>query len=106
MFRGYIRRKFNKLKGPAIYTKKCVNETDFFTLDDLKTLSYEQFFSFTDKDGFIYGFDICSLYNMIDVEKCYKNPYNRNTIPNYILEDLKYIDKLGKILKNAPNIVN
>ena len=104
IFRGHIRRKFNKLKGPAIYTKKCTNESDFYTLDDLQTLSYEQFFSYMDKDGFIYGFDICSLYNMLVNEQCYKNPYNRNNIPNYILVKLKEIVKLGKVLKNSPNI--
>jgi len=104
-FRGCLRRKFNKLKGPALFTKKCTNETDFFTLEDLKHISYNQFYSFKDKDGFIYGFDICSLYNMIYNEKCYKNPYNRTIIPLDVRIDIADILLLGRVLKNSPNII-
>ena len=62
-------RYLNKLRGPALRTRKCTNETDFFTLMDLKEIPEEQFISYKDNDGFTYGFDICSIYNMIVVEK-------------------------------------
>ena len=46
-----------------------MNQTDFFTLEELKDIDNSQFYSFKDKDGFVYGFDVCSLYNMIVIEK-------------------------------------
>ena len=40
-----------------------------FFINGIKRNSRKQFISYKDKDGFIYGFDICSIYNMIVVEK-------------------------------------
>ena len=62
IWRGYLRRYLNKLRGPGLL-KKSVNETDFYTLEDIKDLDISQFYSFKDKDNKIYGFDICSLCN-------------------------------------------
>lgn len=106
IFRGYLRRSFNNLKGPALYNRDlCTNPTDFFTLEELKSIDNSQFYSFKDKDNFIYGFDICSLYNMIVIEKIKDNPYNRNKLPvNKIMNDLKSLVKRGKIYKETPNI--
>ena len=73
VFRGHLVRYLDKLKGPGVRSN-CVNETDFYTLDNLKDLDKSQFYSFKDDDGFIYGFDICSLYNMIVKEKQKKKP--------------------------------
>jgi len=73
-FRGHLIRYLDKLKGPGI-KQKCVNDTDFYTLDMLKDLDKSQFYSFKDDDNFIYGIDICSLYNMIVKEKQKKNPH-------------------------------
>ena len=103
-FRGHLRRYINKLRGPGL-KNTCINETDFYTLNYLKDLDKSQFYSFKDKDGFIYGFDICSLYNMIVKEKQKKNPYNRNILPiNKIYEDIKCILKITKIFKENINI--
>ena len=100
IYKGYLRRKLNKLRGSYIFKiHKCVNETDFYTLENLKDLDYQQLFCFKDTDNFVYGFDICSLYNMLAVEKCNKNPYNRKIIPPNTLGSLKKIINLGKILK-------
>ena len=104
-FRGHIVRLNKKLRGPGIIKNKCVNETDFLTMENLSDLDDSQFYSFKDNDGFIYGFDICSLYNMIVKEKQDKNPYNRNKMPvNKIYEDIKHILKLSKVLKGKINI--
>ena len=104
-FRGYIVRVNNKLRGPGIIINKCVNETDFLTMENLKDLDKSQFYSFKDKDGFIYGFDICSLYNLIVKEKQDRNPYNRNKMPiTKIYEDIKHILKLSKIFNKKINI--
>ena len=104
MWRGYLRRYLNNLRGPGL-VKKCVNETDFYTLEDIKDLDISQFYSFIDKDSKIYSFDICSLYNMIVKEKQTKNPYNRNELPiNKMKLDMRKILKIGKILNERPNI--
>jgi hypothetical protein len=68
VFRGHLVRYLGKLKGPGV-KNDCVNETDFYTLDNLKDIDKSQFYSFKDNDGFIYGFDICSLYNMVVKER-------------------------------------
>jgi hypothetical protein len=101
VFRGFLQRKYNSCRGPALFQRSiCTNNTDFFTMDDISDLPNNQFFSYKDVDGFIYGFDIISLYNLIkkggnDV----KNPYNRNTIPAHVLKTLKSLVRLSKILK-------
>lgn len=104
VFRGHMRRYLNKLRGPGL-NKTCVNETDFYTLEDIKDLNNSQFYSFKDKDEFVYGFDICSIYNMIVKEKQKNNPYNRNILPiEKIMNDIKNIIKLGKLFNERPNI--
>ena len=104
LFRGHIVRHLDKLKGPGL-KEKCVNETDFYTLEDLKDLDKSQFYSFKDKDGFIYGFDICSLYNMIVKEKQKQNPYNRTELPvQKIYRDIRNIIKLSKLFGKKINI--
>jgi hypothetical protein len=104
-FRGFLKRKLDKLRGIK-QIKNCVNETDFFTLENINKLDKSQIYIFRDTDGFIYGFDICSLYNMIFIEKQTKNPYNRRKLPVHkILNDMKLIIKIGKIHNENPNIV-
>ena len=68
--RGYLRRKFNKIQGPALRDRKCINETDFVTMEKLKKIPISQFFSVRSDDGHIYGFDICSIYNYMKKGRC------------------------------------
>ena len=49
---------------------KCVNETDFLSLADLKELPENELFCFRDEKGFRYGFDVKSFNNLI------KDPVN------------------------------
>jgi hypothetical protein len=99
--RGYLLRKYNKLHGPGFKNKNvCTNATDFFTLDPLTDLPNKQFFSFEDADGFIYGFDLLSIYNLI--YKCdgqIKNPYNRLPISSENIEKFRSLLRLSHILK-------
>jgi hypothetical protein len=101
VFRGSLFRKYLSYHGPALFKREiCNNNTDFFTMDDIKTLCYTQFFSYKDIDNFIYGFDIISLYNLIKKsEKVPENPYNRNAIPQSVILDIKKMIKLSNILK-------
>ena len=83
----------------------CTNDSDFLTGDDIKDIPTNQFFSFQDKDNFIYGFDIVSLHNLITKSgKNVKNPYNRNAIPVDTILQVKKIIRLSRILKIPVNI--
>ena len=92
---------FNKYKGNK-YTKS-VNDSDFMTLEKIKNINYNQLISYKDKDGFIYSFDICSLYNLyLNGNWEYKkinNPFNRNLLPDKLYRYLKKTIKYGKLLK-------
>jgi len=101
--RGNLQRKYNKYHGPAFLKRNiCTNTCDFFTMDEMKDIELEQFFSYKDEDGFIYGFDLISLYNLIHKgsdNNIIKNPYNRLPIPSNVMNDYKTLFRLSKILK-------
>jgi hypothetical protein len=105
--RGFLHRKLIKLRGPAFRKRNvCTNETDFFTMDEMHEIPYEQFYSYKDMDGFIYGFNILSLHNLISKEgDTTKNPYNRNSITSDIKQDIRRIVKLSALLKMPLDIV-
>lgn len=103
-FRKHMVKRFIKLLGPACYNRKCVNDTDFLTFKPLNDIAFHQFYSFKDKDDFIYGFDTCSIYNMLCENSYTKNPYNRNDLPNDIMYNIKNIVKIGRLLKLPLNI--
>ena len=51
-------------------------------------------------DDFIYGFDIISLYNLvIKAEGIVKIPYNRNNIPRQVIQNMKRLIQVSKMLK-------
>lgn len=83
--RKWIKNNKFKLNGPAVYNRKiCNNSTDFYSFDDIKEIPNEYFFSFKDKDGFIYGFHIESFIQLINQSSNSRNPYNRANISNDI----------------------
>lgn len=105
IFRGFITRKYNSLHGPAYKNRSmCTNCSDFVTMESLTEINLHQFFSFKDDDGFIYGFDINSLYNMLHKHKETKNPYNRNTISETVLKNIKKMIRFSKLLKIRLNL--
>lgn len=105
--RGYLQRTYNYLHGPA-YLKRslCTNNSDFYSLEPLSKIPFHQFFSFKDDDGFIYGFEISSIYhlfkenNYFDVE----NPYNRKIMNNGQFLKICHIVSLSKLLKFKINL--
>lgn len=104
VFKGYIVRKFFRLHGPCIKQKmrdKCVNDTDFMTLESIHNLDYNQLFSYVDEKGFYYAFDICSLYNLFKSLPKPFNPYTRDILKPTILENLKEIIRYS-VLLNQP----
>lgn len=95
--RGYLQRKLNSMRGPAyLKREKCVNDCDFFSLTPTKEIDAQQFFSYEDQDGFIYGFDILSLWQLFEKGGAIENPYNRQAFPENIREILEKLVKLNK----------
>ena len=96
IFRRIYIQKYIKIKGPALYNRKlCLNDADFYSCEDINDINYNYFISYKDIDNKIYGFDIRSLYILINNNQ--NNPYNRNIIPNNIINN-NY--KLINFLKN------
>lgn len=106
IFRGRIVKKYKALHGPAAIKRNiCTNNTDFITMDSLEEINFHQFISYKDEDGFIYGFDISSLFNLFTkTNSVIKNPYNRNLIPDYIFKNIKSLIVLSKILRIHINL--
>ena len=89
--------------------KICVNDTDFATLEDIKLIPYNQFYSFTCNNNNVYGFNIISLYSLIsksntgiinrnqnniklNLRNNTLNPYTREKIEDKIIEHFfKYL---------------
>ena len=98
--RNYLIKKYNKARGPGHLKRDiCVNKTDFLTMDDLKSLPYNQFISFSDKNNQIYGFNIKSLYIYIKKNpNNATNPYNRQVFPKSLKHNINYILRIAKII--------
>ncbi len=99
LWRGYSRRRYNRLRGCPATRAKCINATDFLYFTALEDIEDCQFFSFNDEDGFTYGFDIRSLYNLIKREGSPRNPYTRMPIPPRVLEDIKVCVRMARAFK-------
>lgn len=106
VIKGYLQRKYDICHGPAYLNRSlCTNAYDFFTMDEMTEINLDQFFSYKDEDGFIYGFDIISLYNLINKSSgIIKNPYNRIPINQKVMETFKTLFRLGNILNIKINV--
>ena len=79
--RGFLAKRAFRLRGPAYFDlSKCVNDTDFFTMDPLVEIDRLHFYSYTDAKGFVYGFDVFSLMHMFKRERRILNPYTREEL--------------------------
>lgn len=101
VFRAHLIRKYNYFKGYHLKSK-CVNQTDFYSLDDLTDVPYEQFFAFKDVGGHVYGWDIASLWNLLVRTKPGEklvNPYNCMPFPTDMWASLNSVFRMSKVLK-------
>jgi len=102
--RGWLRRKYFQLNGIQ-YRKECVNKTDFLTLKNINKIPYYQFYCYKDEEGFVYGFNIKSIYNlMIKSDGNLKNPYTRLELPKNIIKKIRHFIKLSHTLKEPITI--
>jgi len=113
IFRGYFVKKYNSLHGPASHNRKlCTNEADFVTMEPLEEIDFHHFISYKDIDGFIYGFDLSSLFNLFNKmnqdfksHKAPENPYNRNKFSDDFVLSVKKLIKYSRMLKIKLNLV-
>lgn len=95
--RKKIALNYINFRGPAVKTKKCTNDTDFLTLESFDKIHIKDFFSYTDIDGFTFGFDFSSIYGLIKRSKTPTNPYNRKEIPRQIIKYLRRLRRMNRI---------
>lgn len=100
-FRKTMANKYRSL----IRFRNTVNDMDFLTMEKLEDLPKTQFFSFKESDGFVYGFDIMSFYQLISVNKILTNPYTRSEFQKETINDFNKLVKYGKFLKMPMNII-
>ena len=101
LWKKYILFKYNELKGPARFNpEKCINETDFYSLENIKDIPYNQIYTYYDTiNKSIFGFDLISIYNLLfKIDKKSTNPYNRQPFPNKVKEDIKKIKRISKFI--------
>lgn len=109
-YRKWIIKNLIKMKGKGLKNRdKCVNEYDCLSLQPMKEINFEQFYSF-EEDGFLYGFDICSLYNLVKFSlkesKKPLNPFTRKPFTSNIVENMMRIIYISiTILKKDVKIV-
>ena len=99
-FRRHMVSYYMEIHGPAFHNRSmCVNDTDFFTLDSIEDIPHYQFISFTDENDFTYGFDVCSLFNLVKNQgiDC-RNPYTRIKLPTSLIYKTNVMRRLCKIL--------
>jgi hypothetical protein len=81
----------DNLRGPALKNRSlCVNDSDFYSLDDIKDIPNVDFFSFTDSKGFIYGYHIDSIIELILKSDEYFDQFKKNYLNNNGTSNLCY----------------
>jgi len=100
-FRRHIVKLWRYHKGNGLVDRRlCTNECDFFSLDPINEVSIEQMISINE-NGFIYGFDICSLSELyIKTTNCETmlNPFTRNELPPNLNFRMKRVTQLQRCL--------
>jgi hypothetical protein len=77
-------------------------------MEELKEISFHDFFSYKDLDEHVYGFSVFSLYNLIFIQEksvFVKNPYNRNIIPEYAITSFLKLLHYATLLKVKLNLL-
>ena len=95
IMRRYLLKLMLSLRGPALYKRNlCVNENDFYTLEPVQEIHHSDFYSYSDSNGFIYGFDLNSIITMMKKQPTLQNPYNRD---KFDITNIRKIIRLAKL---------
>lgn len=101
-----LRRILIKCHGPGYCNNEsCVNDTDFYTLDNITEIPAMYLFSYKDEKNKIYGFHWYSFLKLISGDgktpqsEIY-NPYNRELIDKHVLQTFaKFVYLSNKVFK-------
>jgi len=87
--------------GPAhCNTSCCVNDTDFYTLDNIADIAPPYLFSYKDFNGKIYAFHWVSFLKLAAGKTEVHNPYNRNVIGERVIQTFaRYLFISSKVFK-------
>ena len=92
-----------KRRGIGYFNRDlCTNDTEFFSLENIKDISDENFISFIDESKKVYGFDIFSLIEMFE-ENVYTNPYTCIDFPQSFIIN---VQEIHKKIKNNQKIIS
>jgi hypothetical protein len=87
-FRGRLRSFYRQ--GPAKWQRDiCTNSTDFYSMEDICTLSGEYVFSFVGGGKCVYAFDLRSLSMLLEKNEQPQNPYTREVLSEKIVTKAK-----------------
>ena len=103
IMKGYFVRRYFKLIGDSfIKRSECLNETDFYTLEPIKDIPFQEFYSYIDSKNFTYGFNIQSLITLYRKKRYTNddiiNPYNRDIIDTKIKDHILFLYDYIKIV--------
>lgn len=105
-WKKYMIRQFNLSQGPAMFNRKlCNNVDDFLTTESMREISYHFFISFRDKDQFIYGFNLISIYNLIS-KNTPNNPYTRIPFTDKLIGIVKQRIVYNRIFKQTEHFIH
>lgn len=101
VWRNFFIRRFNETLGPSYKQFEVSNNVeDFLTTENIRDIDYYYYFSFRDKDQFVYTFHIVSIFSLIQ-KNMKMNPYNRNAFDVSVLELLSRRMRYNVILKKT-----
>lgn len=104
--RGHQLRKYYSLQGPGRKNRDiCVNQNDFCAMMELREIPDYQFFSISDKDGHVYGFDIMSIYNLFIQGNTPENPFTKVKFEPLVIVRIIDFIRYSRILGMPINIV-
>lgn len=108
--RALFQKRCSRLQGPAFRNRAlCTNVEDFLSMDPVAEIPSNQFFSFRDSDGFVYGFDVLSFYHLKKTQDAtttdLKNPYNKKSIEAPIVANFDRFVRLSILLQTGVNLV-
>ena len=103
--RAWLVRRYIARKGPAIHRRDLlVNPKDFYTQESVAQISHEQFFSFADSEGQLYGFNLLSFSNLrLGSDTQLRNPYTNVVISDDAYRAARAAIRLGRILGYTVN---
>jgi hypothetical protein len=102
----FVRQLYKIVLRSHMKEKHCVNETDFYTLEPLKDISFYSLFVYCDEFEFSYGFNIESLIQLYLKTGKVENPYNRSKISINVMFDIFTMYSIMRIIcKNDSHTV-